>query len=261
VKLGIMQPYFFPYLGYFALIAHTERWIVFDITQYTPKSWMNRNRVLHPQHGWNYITAPLLHSSISLVTREARVQNVAATAMSLLGKLSHYRKQAPYYRAVVRVVEESFAAADSDSLVHVNVNGLAAVCRYLDIPFDYRICSELGLPLPASMEPGGWAPAICEQLGATGYLNPPGGRALFEPRDFVDAGVTLEFLQVPEIVYPTGTYAFEADLSILDVMMWNSPAAINDLIQNRFELQRVEPERQRRVGFGAAAADAPGGGP
>ena len=49
VKLGIMQPYFFPYLGHFALIAHTDAWVVFDITQYTPKTWMNRNRVLHPK--------------------------------------------------------------------------------------------------------------------------------------------------------------------------------------------------------------------
>ena len=48
MRLGIMQPYFFPYLGHFALIANVDAWIVFDVTQYTPRTWINRNRVLHP---------------------------------------------------------------------------------------------------------------------------------------------------------------------------------------------------------------------
>lgn len=51
MRLGIMQPYFFPYPGHFALIAHVDQWLVFDITQYTPKTWMNRNRILHPRGG------------------------------------------------------------------------------------------------------------------------------------------------------------------------------------------------------------------
>ena len=51
MKLGIMQPYFFPYIGYFSLIANTDLWVVFDTPQYTRKSWMNRNRILHPR-GW-----------------------------------------------------------------------------------------------------------------------------------------------------------------------------------------------------------------
>ncbi len=68
-----MQPYFFPYLGHFALIAHTDAWVVFDISQYTPKTWMNRNRVLHPTDGWTYVTAPLSNSSIHIKIRfEAR---------------------------------------------------------------------------------------------------------------------------------------------------------------------------------------------
>jgi len=239
MKLGIMQPYFFPYIGYFSLIAHTDQWIVFDITQYTPKTWMNRNRVLHPEQGWNYISAPLLHSSNSLAIYEARVQDVAATGKSVLGKLSHYRKQAPYYAAVIKLVSETFAAMRTDSLVQVNVACMAAVCNYLDIPFRHQICSELGLPLPRELHPGGWAPLICSLLGADAYLNPPGGRDLFDANEFSAMGVSLEFLKVPEFVYPTGSYGFEAGLSILDVMMWNSPDAIKDVIVNRSELLRV----------------------
>jgi WbqC-like protein family len=53
MRLGIMQPYFCPYLGHFALIAAVDQRIVFDVTQYTPKTWMNRNPILHPDTSCN----------------------------------------------------------------------------------------------------------------------------------------------------------------------------------------------------------------
>jgi len=58
MKLGIMQPYFFPYLGHFDLIYKTDRWIVFDTPQYIRQGWVNRNRILGPNSGWQYITVP-----------------------------------------------------------------------------------------------------------------------------------------------------------------------------------------------------------
>ena len=60
MRLGIMQPYFFPYLGYFDLINSTDRWIVFDTVQYIRHGWINRNRILHPNEGWQYIIVPIM---------------------------------------------------------------------------------------------------------------------------------------------------------------------------------------------------------
>ena len=226
MKLGIMQPYFFPYLGHFALIAHTDAWVVFDITQYTPKTWMNRNRVLHPKEGWNYVSVPLANGSISIPTSEARVLNPADTRRSVLGKLSHYRRVAPYYRAVEALVQGAMAGDDETSLVHLNVRGLRAVCAYLGLTFNYRIASELDLSLPSDLGPGDWAPAICAALGASGYVNPIGGRELFDPADFASRNVALQFLSFENPVYGVGPYQFEPGLSILDVLMWNSPQAV-----------------------------------
>lgn len=230
MKLGIMQPYFFPYLGHFALIAHTERWVVFDVSQYTPKSWMSRNRVLHPQAGWNYINVPLANSSIAITTREARVQDMSKTRASVLGKLTHYRRKAPFYEQVVQLVNRTFDAVAGDSLVELNVQGLAAVCAYLELPFDYAVCSELDLDLQHIDGPGGWAPAISRQLGASFYLNPPGGRDLFDPQDFARHGIRLGFLQFDEFRYDTGPYVFEPGLSVLDVLMWNSPQRVREVL-------------------------------
>jgi hypothetical protein len=221
-----MQPYFFPYLGHFALIAHTDAWVVFDITQYTPKTWMNRNRILHPKEGWNYISVPLANSSISIRTSEARLLNPADLRNSVLGKLSHYRQKAPYYKAVEALARETMCDDTDRSLVNLNVRGVRAVCEYLGLPFRYQVCSELDLPIPEKLPPGGWAPAICAALGASGYVNPIGGRELFDPVDFATRNVALQFLSFEHPVYDVGPYQFEPGLSILDVLMWNSPQTV-----------------------------------
>lgn len=232
LTLGIMQPYFFPYLGHFSLIAAVDEWIVFDITQYTPKTWMNRNRILHPSAGWQYVTVPLSNSSISIKTHEARALNLVEAKENIVGKLSHYRKKAPYFEAVNALVNEVFESATDDSLVHLNVRGLSMVCRYLGVPFNYRICSELNLPLPENLGSGEWALEICSLLGAASYVNPASGQNIFDPAAFSRRGVSLHFAQSAEFVYGTAPYQYEPNLSILDVLMWNSPAVVAEAVRS-----------------------------
>lgn len=227
-----MQPYFFPYIGHFSLIASVDQWIVFDITQYTPKTWMNRNRILHPDSGWQYITVPLSNSSNSIKTKDARILDPISTKMNILGKVSHYKKKAPFYREVVFLIQDVFDKIKNDSLVELNVEGLVAVCRYLDVPFNYKICSQMDLPLPNKLGPGEWAPEICNILGATDYVNPPGGRAIFDPVKFSQYGISLNYVQTKEFAYETSPYIFEPNLSILDVLMWNPPSVVRNIIKN-----------------------------
>jgi len=236
LTLGIMQPYFFPYLGHFSLIAAVDEWVVFDITQYTPKTWMNRNRVLHPNSGWQYVTVPLSNSSISIKTSEAKVLNLSDAKANVVGKLSHYKNKAPYFDVVNALVHDVFDKATDDSLVHLNVRSLSAVCRYLGIPFNYRICSELNLPLPEKLPPGEWALEISSMLGANRYINPAGGQDIFDPAKFIARGIALDFAQAGELVYNTAPYQYEPYLSILDVLMWNSPTVVADAVCNGVEM-------------------------
>lgn len=226
MRLGIMQPYFFPYLGHFALIAAVDEWIVFDVTQYTRKSWINRNRVLHPKQGWQYISINLQNSSTHIRISEAKVADLPEQEQSVLGKVSHYAKHAPYYRQVCEIVRSSFAGAAGDSLVSLNVAGLRTVCEYLGLPFRYRICSELEIEPPGDLRGGQWAPWLSGRLSADVYINPVGGRELFDASDFTREGVTLQFLEFKPFIYDTPRYSFEAGLSILDVLMWNRPDTI-----------------------------------
>ncbi len=221
-----MQPYFFPYMGHFSLIASVDKWIVFDVTQYTPKTWMNRNRILHPKTGWQYVTVPLANSSISIRTSEAKVLDLAEAKKSIIGKLTHYKKNAPYFYAVNKIIQRAFDSCSDDSLVSLNVSALNSVCEYLQIPFSYQIASELALHYPSDLGPGDWAPYICEVLGATEYVNPAGGKALFDTSVFQQRGVSLFFAEFEEFRYVTTPYIYEPSLSIIDVMMWNSPEDI-----------------------------------
>jgi hypothetical protein len=164
------------------------------------------------------------------------VLNLSEAKTCIIGKLSHYKKKAPYFEAVNAIVQGVFDTATDDSLVQLNVGGLSAVCRYLDIPFNYRICSELNLSLPENLRPGEWAPEICSILRATSYVNPAGGQDLFDPADFARRNISLHFAQSSQFVYDTAPYQYEPNLSILDVLMWNSPTVVVKALHNNVVL-------------------------
>ncbi|RDU98389.1 hypothetical protein DWV00_13875 [Trinickia dinghuensis] len=231
-----MQPYFFPYFGHFALIAAVDEWIVFDVTQYTPKTWMNRNRILHPKESWQYVSVPLANGSISIRTHEAKLLDPAAAEAALIGKLSAFRRQAPFHARVVDLIRQAYAGRKDDTLCSLNVSALRAVCAYLGVRFAYRICSELELAFPEQMGAGDWAPFICEALGATGYVNPAGGRELFDPLQFQRIGVDLSFAEVAEFAYEPTPYRYEAHLSILDVLLWNEPELVAAALRENLTL-------------------------
>ena len=224
MRLAIMQPYFFPYVGHFSLIAASDQWIVFDVCQYAPKTWMNRNRVLHSAGGWKWLTVPLANSSVHIRTYKAAILDPARLRTNILNQLSNYRS-APYHGAVMELLRHVLDSEDA-SLARLNLRGLTAVCQYLGLRFRPRFCSELPLGLPAKLGPGQWAPAIAASLGAVAYVNPIGGRELFDPDDFTRRNITLEFLEARPYLYDTGRQEFVPNLSILDALMWNPPAAV-----------------------------------
>jgi hypothetical protein len=239
-----MQPYFFPHLQHFALIDHTDRWVVLDVTQYTPKTWMNRNRVLNPTGGCMYITIPVQGSSQSKLTRDIVLHDPESGFRSITGKLEHYRRLAPYYREVVGLVERAFSERAGNSLVALDAAGLRVVCEYLSIDFEYAICSELGLDYSGVEHAGQWSLRIAEQLAATEYLNPVGGAGLFLPAEFDAAGIRLRFLDVPPITYHVpAPYGFMPSLSIIDVLMWNGPRDVTGFIRDRARI--LEPQESR----------------
>lgn len=232
MKLGIMQPYPFPYIGYFELMARVDRWVAFDVVQYNRRSWMNRNRILHPGESWQYFCIPVDKAPHGTVLSAIRLADRAEAERKLLAQLQHYRRHAPYFGRVTDLVRDAFARPDADTLVGFNLGSLAAVAERLDIPFEPQRCSQLDLALDSVEHAGQWALRIAAQLGADSYLNPPGGRDIFRPEEWAAAGIQLDFTAMNDLRYDCGPYTFEPHLSILDVLMWCSTDDIRAYLYN-----------------------------
>jgi hypothetical protein len=229
MKLGIMQPYFFPYLGYFDLINYSDRWIAFDTVQYIRHGWVNRNRILHPKEGWQYIIVPLNKFRRDTVIRDIEVNEDPRWRTRILGQIKHYKKKAPYFRETYQLVEECLAV-EEHSLPRLNVAILDKVCRYLGIPFEYEYFSEMELELGPVEGPDDWALCISEAIGATEYVNPAGGIAIFDSSKFEARGIRLSIRNLPSLGYPCTGYEFIPGLSIIDVLMWNPPDKVKEYL-------------------------------
>lgn len=235
MTLGIMQPYFFPYLGHYQLILATQRWVVFDLVRYSRRSWMNRNRILHPTAGWQYVGVPVSGPRDQTLDT-VRLVDAGAAQRRIQGQLDHYRGKAPFFAEVRDLVDATFARARTDKLRDLNVQSLAVVCEFLGVPFDWSLASELGLDLSRVEHAGQWALAISDALGAAQYINPPGGRDIFRRDEWVQRGIELRFLQPAALQYDTGPYAFQENLSILDILMWNDRQRVLEFISGSIQI-------------------------
>jgi hypothetical protein len=228
-----MQPYFFPYLGHFHLINSVEKWVVFDTAQYIRHGWVNRNRILHPKSGWQYVTVPVAKHSRDTAIKDIQISFNEDWKEKILGQLRHYQKQAPFYDETISFVEDCLSVNES-SLARLNVSILDKVCSRLDVKFSYSYFSEMRLELGPIEGPGDWAFLISQAMRATEYINPPGGAHLFDPRRFEDAGIKLRVQRFVNMEYTCGRYDFVPDLSIIDHFMWNPREKIKDHLQCTF---------------------------
>jgi hypothetical protein len=191
-----------------------------------------------------YVTVPVQGGSFHKRTREILLHDPEAALKSVTGKLQHYRRVAPYFRQVVGLVERAFAERSDNSLVALNSAALRATCEYLSIDFNFAICSELGLDLSGIELPWQWPLRISQQLGATEYLNPVGGAALFRPAEFEAAGIRLRFLDLAPMTYHVPSpFTFIPSLSVLDVLMWNDPKDVTAYIRDQSHIVRPEDVR------------------
>ena len=231
-RLGIMQPYFFPYLGYFGLISCTDRWIVFDPVQYIRKGWMNRNRVLKAGGGEKYVGLTLAPHERTTLIKDMRLAPEPARFDLFLRQLDAYKLlRAPHYATITELLRDCFASG-TEELVPFLTNSIEKTCAYLDIPFRAEVYSQMHLRHPAPAHPMEWSLFTCVELGAAEYVNPPGGREFFDPARFKASGVKLLFLQHDLPVFDQRTPGFIPGLSIIDVMMFNTPERIREMLMS-----------------------------
>jgi hypothetical protein len=235
MKLGIMQPYFFPYLGYFSLIKQIDTFILFDTVQFIRHGWIDRNRILKPSEGWQYIHIPLLKHSRDSLIKNIAVNNDQDWGEMIISQLQHYKKIAPFFNETIRLLKNAFLRKYSN-ITNQNHALLNAVCDYLGIITPIIKFSEMNLKIEKVNSPDEWALNICKAIdGVSEYWNPPGGLGFFDRAKYDSEHIMLKFQKVNLSFYDQKRGNFEAGLSIIDVMMFNSVDKIK-LMLNDYEL-------------------------
>ena len=129
MRLAIMQPYFFPYLGYYSLIKKSDKFILFDTVQFIRRGWIERNRILKPVEGWQYVGVPLVKKPLLTPIHEMEIKVQEDWKGKLILQLEHYKKRAPFYQETLRVIKESLNI-NTSSIVKLNENILKKTSRY-----------------------------------------------------------------------------------------------------------------------------------
>lgn len=215
-----MQPYFFPYIGYWQLIYAADCFVLFDESQYINRGWVNRNRILKPDGGWQYINAPIKKHSMTKSIRDVQTDSGIEWKNLIIRQLAHYKKKASYFDETNEIVRDALFNTHEESIGAINCGIVKKMCGYMGLNKEIIISSERNFDYADIHEPGDWALRHAEQLGATEVINPVGGAALFNLQKFRSKNIALSFLKFGEPVYPQAD-VFEPSLSIIDVLMFN----------------------------------------
>jgi hypothetical protein len=223
MRIAIMQPYFFPYIGYFQLINAVDKFVVYDNIEFTKKGWINRNRIL--VNGKDaYITLPLKKDSDYLhVKQRALASNWQEERKKLLNRVTESYRKAPFFEPGFTLIEKC-VMFNSDNLFEFIKHSLEQVTGFLGIKTPFVISSEIAVDHSLKSEQK--VMAICKALQAGSYLNPIGGLELYDKNRFKDQGFELDFLKSGEIRYKQFAKDFVSNLSIIDVVMFNSRETI-----------------------------------
>lgn len=233
MKLGIMQPYFLPYIGYFQLINVVDKFVVYDNIKYTKKGWINRNRILVNGKD-EYITLPLISASDYFYINQRRLVDTFSTdRRKILNKVRENYRNAVCFSIVYKVLEE-ILEFQNKNLFEFIFNSLKIVCNYLDITTEFVISSTL--PIDHALKAEDKVITICKQQDAAMYINPIGGMELYSKERFKANHIDLKFLRTNPRDYPQFGGRFVPNLSILDVMMCNQKDKIMTILNNEYEL-------------------------
>ncbi|MEN8183832.1 MAG: WbqC family protein [Myxococcota bacterium] len=180
MKLAIMQPYLFPWIGYFQLIHSADRFVVYDDVSYRKGSWINRNRVLVGGRE-SLFTLPMQGASPNKPIYEVGVGDMERWGKRFLKTLSQEYRKAPHF-AEVHALVSGVLGFEGDNLSDLLRHGIEVVCDHLGV------ATEI---VPTSRSYGNEQLSgqdrvldICEREGADVYINAIGGRSLYEPEDF-----------------------------------------------------------------------------
>ena len=225
MAVAIMQPYFFPYLGYFQLVQSVDHFVFYDDVMFIKKGWINRNRILMQGNEFLF-TIPLEKQSQNKTIRESSISWGKEFPDKFMNQLDSAYKKAPNY-AEVRALVVQVLHNQCESLADLATESVQATWAYLGLEKKFYLSSEL--PVSKDLGRAERLMEITKSLGESSYINAINGQELYEKSLFKECGIELHFLKPNLSSYPQGTSKeFVHGLSMIDVLMWNKK---EDVIQ------------------------------
>ena len=216
MKIGIMQPYFFPYIGYFQLIQAVDQFIVYDNIKYTKKGWINRNRILH--NGKDMMFSLPLKSDSDYLNVDERELASDFNRNKLLNQIKVAYRSAPYFAQTFPLIEEVVKYSDAN-LFRFLRHSIVKTCEHLGITTEIKISSDIAID--HNLKNQEKVIALCAAVGASTYVNAIGGMELYSKETFREKDIELKFIKSKPFEYVQFGDEFVPWLSIIDVMMFN----------------------------------------
>lgn len=226
--VAIMQPYFFPYIGYFQLIAAVDLFIVYDNIKFTKKGWINRNRML--QDGKDVMFSLPLKSDSDYLDVCERELAADFNRNKLLNQFKGAYRRAPYFAQTFPLIEQIVCYEDTNLFCFLH-HSIIKTCEHLGITTEIRISSKI--TIDHELRSQDKVLALCEAAGAATYVNAIGGLELYSKETFREKGIELKFIKSRPFEYAQFGDAFVPWLSIIDVMMFNPLDTIQTCISTQ----------------------------
>lgn len=229
MKIAIMQPYFFPYIGYFQLVEAVDKFIFYDDVHYIKKGWINRNRILINGQA-KLFTVPVTKSSQNKLINEIACDLSEKWKIKIIKTLVYNYKTAPFYQEVMPLIEKILNNEKTD----IRISNLAAksvlvIAGYLQLDTSFEFSSDHYYQTHG-LEKAKRLIDIIKMNGADTYVNLIGGAELYNKKDFANNSIQLEFLKTKNVKYPQFIERFVPNLSIIDVLMFNSKQKVRQML-------------------------------
>lgn len=228
MKLGMMQPYFFPYIGYFQLIDLVDIYVIADDLNFIKNGYIKKNSILD-NGAPAMISLQLVGASQNKLINEIEVGD---NMDKILTGIQRRYAKAPYFKDVFPLLQTILLHKEKN-LARFLGYSLIKISGYLGMQTKFVYSSEI--EKDSNLKFDARIIDVCKNTGADHYINAIGGKALYDKGEFAEEGIRLNFIDTKEVKYKQFDKEFVPNLSIIDVMMFNSKEEIGELLQ-RYEL-------------------------
>lgn len=226
MKIGIMQPYLLPYIGYFQLINCVDKFIIHDDVQWIKGGWINRNRILSNNQE-KLITLSIKKESSFERILNFEIDKNPDNRRKIINQIRGSYSKSPFFKEVFPIIE-NIINNDEKNISKYILKSLIEINRYLNIQTPIYMSS--GIKKKEELKAQDRVLDICKNMSGTTYVNPIGGTSLYDKNEFKINGIDLFFIKTREIKYKQFNNEFIPNLSIIDIMMFNSKESINKIL-------------------------------